>query len=511
MCIAIDQHTMIADEALEKGEQRNNRGTDIDIECSIRASIEAAFDKLNTPVFIFGEEGGISGSTDADDLYFIDPQDGSGPRGEGFPHYGMSIGVYRKTGEPLVGLYRLPELSETFLAKEGKRAWLNGSRLSMPKANLSEDSYLIVSSDTHKHRDVHNWRGKIRAYGVSGLHLCLLAAGRGNLHAVYLTRYKYHDVAAGAQILVGAGGVMINLDEGNREFKLEELASTDPEKLEAYGPRLLACHPDNADEILSQLHGTKNRRSSKVAMQLNWLEYRGDSVLFDNLGNSFVRLNDSGDFLKIHCDVENDSELIFYKALAIGMRDLGLDSLPNAYQLCPLPLMSYHVTLFDGFNVGNKDAVSDSAGVQQFLDGLPSSIREKSEFTTTLRDFQWLREYEEITFEFDRLSVFGSSVLVARLKPSEEAKPLLAEIEARRIKMIELLEPIGDVKFGKTYSPHVSLGYFAETIDKNVIPLGTWNRIFGKLTDGKTLTFKTASLYGFTDMATFFKKSNGHK
>ncbi|MFQ5676326.1 MAG: inositol monophosphatase family protein [bacterium] len=500
--LTVEEHAMIAEAAIQKGKQHLDPGIDDVIEHSMRGEIEAQFDKRKQSVFIFGEEEGISGLAAAPAFYFIDPKDGSGPNSEGFPHYGMSIGVYSREGDPLVGLYHLPELDETFLAKDGNKACLNGKRLKMPPKRLGKNSYIIVSSDTHKHREIHNWRGKIRAYGVSGLHLCLLAAGRKNIHAVYLTRYKYHDIAAGAQVLIGAGGVLINVDDQNRPFELNELASTDPKILDAYGPRLLACHPENVDELVSQLR-FKRRKPSKVEMSVNWLEYRGDSVLFDNPGNSLVSFGNG--FQKIHCDVDNDPELEFYKALATGMKRIGLNRVPNLYHLCPLPSSTYHATLFDGYNVRNRRGVLDSASIERFLDGLPGTIHDESDFTTPLRQVEWLQENETITFKFDRLSVFGNSVLVARLKPDKKSKLILKAVEDRRRALIEALRQIGDVGFRTDFKWHVSLGYFAASTYEDAIPLGTWNRVFKKLTAGKSVTFKSASLYGFLDMVTYFK------
>ena len=60
----------------------------------------------------------------------------------------------------------------------------------------------------------------------------------------------------------------------------------------------------------------------------------------------------------------------------------------------------------------------------------------------------------------------------------------------------------------KSYAPHVTLGYVCDP-SKNPassLPLGDWSeQIVGPALHGQVITFRTASLYGFTDMKSFFK------
>ena len=60
------------------------------------------------------------------------------------------------------------------------------------------------------------------------------------------------------------------------------------------------------------------------------------------------------------------------------------------------------------------------------------------------------------------------------------------------------------------YTPHVSLGYFASREGAQMARpcLRDWNALFAERMQGLTLTFQKASLYGFTDMATFFKATD---
>ena len=111
----------------------------------------------------------------------------------------------------------------------------------------------------------------------------------------------------------------------------------------------------------------------------------------------------------------------------------------------------------------------------------------------------------DIEFRFDHLAV--RSALVARLVPTEASENAFREfVEERRRLNSAYREAFGIATYDN-YTPHVSLGYFAnqEGVQAASPCLRDWNTTFTEQMQGQTVTFRQASLYGFTDMGTFFK------
>ena len=80
----------------------------------------------------------------------------------------------------------------------------------------------------------------------------------------------------------------------------------------------------------------------------------------------------------------------------------------------------------------------------------------------------------------------------------------------QRIKLYKALESELSVKPSRPptqYTPHITLGYFAApTQGQQVAPkMKAWNEGFARMTDGLQIIFTSMSLYGFTDMASFFR------
>jgi hypothetical protein len=240
-----------------------------------------------------------------------------------------------------------------------------------------------------------------------------------------------------------------------------------------------------------------------------WAPFRGFSLLFDNPGRS---LTPAGDRLDLHGEVEADPELGFYRKLRDSLERLDPGLLTNTYLFCPLPPASYHVTVWDGVNDGNVARVSSSQRPQleQWLAGLPRSLSEPNELIEMAGSSSLVRREEwSLRFRFDRLVNWGNTVMVVRLAPADEAssQALNELVEERRRLTTRFQERFG-IGPSETYTPHISLGYFAnrEAAQLSVPCLEDWNRIYAEQMQELTLPFRRISLYGFTDMATFFRE-----
>jgi hypothetical protein len=239
-----------------------------------------------------------------------------------------------------------------------------------------------------------------------------------------------------------------------------------------------------------------------------WAPFRGFSLLFDNPGRSLAR---AGDLLDLHCQVESDPELGFYRMLRDSLQRLDLGLLTNTYLFCPLPPASYHVTVWDGGNDGNVARVftSQRPELEVWLADLPRSLSKPNELIEmTVSSFLARREEWNLRFRFDRLVNWGNTVMVARLAPADEAasQALNELVEERRRLTARFQERFG-IGPAESYTPHVSLGYFAnrEAAQLSVPCLEEWDRTFSEQMQDLTLSFSRISLYGFTDMATFFR------
>jgi len=236
-----------------------------------------------------------------------------------------------------------------------------------------------------------------------------------------------------------------------------------------------------------------------------WAGFRGFSILFDPPSDCFLPM---GPCLGLACDVDADAALGFYKALRDSLARLNPDVLTSAYLFCPLPPPSYHVTVWDGTNDGNQSfVVSDRRpALERLLAGLPDALAQPHELTAPVLASPLVRRRDwNIEFRFDHLAVRGA--LVARLSPTEASQEAFAALVEERHRLnVSFHEAFGIVAY-EDYTPHVSLGYFASREGAQIARpcLPDWTALFTERMQGLTLSFGQASLYGFTDMATFFK------
>ena len=86
-----------------------------------------------------------------------------------------------------------------------------------------------------------------------------------------------------------------------------------------------------------------------------WAPYNGFSLLFDNPDNGFSPLGGVGGFdIPMKLDsVPSDPALILYQVFIDALNNIDINLLTNTYLFCPLPPSTYHVTVWDGLNVGN--------------------------------------------------------------------------------------------------------------------------------------------------------------
>jgi myo-inositol-1(or 4)-monophosphatase len=151
--------------------------------------------------------------------WVIDPLDGTRNYAAGFPCFSTSIAVLDR-GRPITAVVYEHQLKRLHTAVAGEGAKLNDRPIRIEKANPDVDMLVAIptSKDQLAVAVACNWvatPGLIcRNVGSTALHLAMVASGA--LSAVFCKRSKIWDLAAGALIVVEAGGRITDPFGGNR-------------------------------------------------------------------------------------------------------------------------------------------------------------------------------------------------------------------------------------------------------------------------------------------------------
>jgi hypothetical protein len=246
----------------------------------------------------------------------------------------------------------------------------------------------------------------------------------------------------------------------------------------------------------------------KVLAMPYWTRWCGVSYLFENPGVSLHRRPDTG-LLQVACKAWVDPELPLYRSLNGAMARLGLDSANNPWSFCPLPSTSYHITCADWINDANLHEIAEPQRKEfaEFLLQLPQSAKLPPTNLIPADAFDGIVGPDPVRFQFDGLSLWGDSVLVARVAPADEkSEEVLAAICERRKHLDERFAPIGRPASMK-YIPHVSLAYASDPrgarLAANDLP--HWEDVFRRQTAGCVQAFPAIAAMAFQSMAEFIK------
>ena len=222
-------------------------------------------------------------------------------------------------------------------------------------------------------------------------------------------------------------------------------------------------------------------------------EFRGFSCLFEPL---------AGD--------ENSASL--YRLLHESLKKLGPVQMANTYLFCPLPFPSYHVTVWDGVNDSNVDAITTKHReyFRSYLKKVNTSLELEPPFQEWIANSPLMKEKSwEIRLKFRKLSLWmGGPVLVAQLDAADKkSEARLKMLEKERKALYECFEAELGSEMYRGYTPHISLGYFANEEGAHLAKekLKDWNGTFAETLEGAIIKFDSISLYGFDDMANFFR------
>jgi len=151
------------------------------------------------------EETGIIKNKDKENIWIIDPIDGTTNFLHGIPHFAISIALKSKN-ELLSGLIFDPIKDEMFFAEKDKGAFLNNQRLRVSKKNSLEDCLFSSNHDGVKLSNLN-----MRCSGSAALDLAYVASGR--LDGYFQNKINLWDIAAGALMVKEAGGIVNDLSK----------------------------------------------------------------------------------------------------------------------------------------------------------------------------------------------------------------------------------------------------------------------------------------------------------
>ena len=144
-----------------------------------------------------------------DDVWVIDPIDGSNNYMHHIPFFAISVCYYYK-GKATVALVYDPLNDELFTAITGRGAQLNQRRTHRSKVSTLSDVICCVEGRSGHHHELESSVRTTRKFGCTSLALCYVACGRIDL-AICESPHLW-DIAAG-KLIAEESGVLCYNDE----------------------------------------------------------------------------------------------------------------------------------------------------------------------------------------------------------------------------------------------------------------------------------------------------------
>ena len=168
--------------------------------------------------FLMEESGEVKGK-DPENIWIIDPLDGTHNFMHGLPHWCISIALETK-GKVLAGLVYDPAKDEMFRAEKGLGAFMNNKRLRVSGRSDFDSAMVATGNILHTKKDNGLFIKELdaitaqvpflRRQGAAALDLAYVAAGR--LDGFWERHLKPWDLAAGQLIVKEAGGLVSSIE-----------------------------------------------------------------------------------------------------------------------------------------------------------------------------------------------------------------------------------------------------------------------------------------------------------
>ena len=190
--------------------------------------------KASYPEHAFlGEETGLSNQ--ADNIWIIDPLDGTTNFLHGFPQYCISIALEEK-GEITQAVIYDPNRNDLFTATKGQGAYLNQRRMRVSNKSKLKESILGTGFPFRDFQhlpvylkifeEVVRGTSGVRRPGSAALDLAYVAAGWfDGFFEINLSKW---DIAAGGLLVTEAGGIVSDFSEKDGWLESGNIVATNP-------------------------------------------------------------------------------------------------------------------------------------------------------------------------------------------------------------------------------------------------------------------------------------------
>ncbi len=150
------------------------------------------------------EESGKITSSDTNNIWIIDPIDGTTNYLHGIPHFAISIAL-KSNNEIIAGVVFDPIKNEIFYAEKNNGAYFNNQRIRVSKKKKVEHCLFATGG----RKEVKNSLN-VRKSGSAALDMAYVAAGRYD--GYFQNNLHLWDIAAGIILIKEAGGKINKID-----------------------------------------------------------------------------------------------------------------------------------------------------------------------------------------------------------------------------------------------------------------------------------------------------------
>ena len=173
---------------------------------------------------ILSEEAGYIKNNDEDNIWIIDPIDGTTNLFHGIPHFCICVAL--KSYEVITtGLIFDPIKDEMFYAEKNNGSYLNNKRIRVSKKKNVNACLFATNGNKYKNVNVPT-----RKTGCAALDMAYVAAGR--FDGYFQENLNLWDIAAGIILVKEAGGILNNIDLSKKEnLDIKATSSSISEKI----------------------------------------------------------------------------------------------------------------------------------------------------------------------------------------------------------------------------------------------------------------------------------------
>ena len=158
---------------------------------------------------IISEEIGKINKSDKENLWIIDPIDGTTNFLHGIPHFAISIALKSKD-EIISGLIYDPIKNEMFYAEKNSGAFFNNQRIRVSKKKKIEECLFATGGKKENKSNLN-----VRKSGSAALDMAYVASGR--FDGFFQDELNIWDIAAGVILINESGGKINDIDYSSIE------------------------------------------------------------------------------------------------------------------------------------------------------------------------------------------------------------------------------------------------------------------------------------------------------